>query len=467
MRASNPKQVLDFDPKTQRLVTANAQTLVQGYAIPVAYQPEPNYTEGYLSYRLIPRGGCMVTRDSQSRIITFGMSFNQRLQKQVCVLRFPEMPEGKIVKAVRTGDDEIWRGKWGISEQTTTLSIDGKVIGSYRTASVWHLPLLPAGFIGCALIDSDSSWRCAAGFMRQHIVLDTVPPGVDRTKYDAPLSIMLGLKKYTEADLTNFHGYAVNEGALARVAQEPKRVEDDVFKVLAAILDGHNVKPTFNMGYSLAQNPERLAPLAEKMAARLVALDKEDVRRPNRQEQMRALATALASLPPPAFQSVAEQAFDVVQKDKGWDRFPALYVRAAAAGPQTLSLYESDLLYGNMPRFLHGLPALAICRIGRASDAAIATMKSQVANANLDEDYRSALFVALMKLGQEEFLRDSLSSMRPSLRPWAEAVLAHKGENAVGPNNCMGKRWGNTHYEGPMLQPSLQWQRGGWAARAP
>ncbi len=178
------------------------------------------------------------------------------------------------------------------------------------------------------------------------------------------------------------------------------------------------------------------------------------------------MATALASLPPPAFQRVADQAFDVVQKDKGWDRFPALYVRAAAAGPKTLSLYESDLLYGNMPRFLHGLPALAICRIGRASDAAIAEMKIQVANANTDEDYRSALFVALMKLGQEFFLRGTLPNMRPSLRAWAEAVLAHKGETDVGPNNCMGKRWGSTNYEGPMLQPSLHWQRGGWVAQA-
>ncbi len=153
LRASNPKQVLEFDPKTQRLVTANAQTLIQAYAIPVAYQPEPNYTEGYLSYRLIPRGECMVVRDSQGRIITFGIFFNSSLQKQVCVLRFPEMPEGKIVKAVRTGDDEIWRRKWGISEQTTTLSIDGKVIGSYRSAFVWRLPLLPVGFVGCALIE--------------------------------------------------------------------------------------------------------------------------------------------------------------------------------------------------------------------------------------------------------------------------------------------------------------------------
>ena len=321
LRASNPKQVLDFDPKTQALVTANAQALIQSYAIPAVYQPNPNYTEGYLSYRLIPRGECMVARDSQGRIITFGIFLNHRLQKQVCVLRFPEMPEGKIVKAVRSGDDEIWRRKWGISEQTTTLSIDDKVIGTYRSAFVWRLPLLPVGFVGCALIDSSSSWQCGADFMRHYQVLDTVPAGVDRAKYGLPLSVMLGLKKYTEADLANFHGYAVNDGALARVAQEPKRVENDVFKVLAAILDGHNVKPTFNMGYSLAQNPERLAPLAEKMAARLVALDQEDVRRPNRREQMRALATALASLPPPAFQRVADQAFDVVQRTRGGTAF--------------------------------------------------------------------------------------------------------------------------------------------------
>jgi hypothetical protein len=100
--------------------------------------------------------------------------------------------------------------------------------------------------------------------MRSRVVLDTVPADVDRKSYDSPISIMLGLKKYTASDLADFRGYELNDQALARVAAEPGRVEDSVFELLAAIVNGENPRPTFNTGYSLAQNPARLAPFADK-----------------------------------------------------------------------------------------------------------------------------------------------------------------------------------------------------------
>ncbi len=199
MKASNPGMILDFDPRSHSLVTADAQTLVQRYAVPVVYETNPNFPEGYLSYRLIRRDQCGIRKDSQHRIQTFGMHRNGRFQQGTCGLRIPEAPSEKIVRAVRHGDDEVWKRKWGIAEQVTEISVDGAVIGSYRSASVWRLPVLPLGYIGCALISSTPAWKCGAEFKREHVVIDTVPAGIDRQSYDSAVSIMLGLKLYSES----------------------------------------------------------------------------------------------------------------------------------------------------------------------------------------------------------------------------------------------------------------------------
>lgn len=465
LRTSNPGKVLDFDANSYALVTAEANSLTQYYAIPVAYEANKNFQpEGHLSFRLIRRDQCKIPKDSQARIQTFGMHLNNRFQQGVCVLRFPEAPQGKIVTAVRSGDNEVWRHKWPISGQATTITLDGKVLGVYRSASVWRLPPFPVGFIGCALISSTPAWKCGADFSRTHIVLDTVPAGVDRSLYDTPLSVMLGLKKYTEADLANFRGYAINDAALKRVAAEPKRIEDDVFKALEALLDGQLPKPPFNMGYSLAQNPERLVPYADRMATRFVALS--GFRGGIERDYARSLAAALASLPRPAFLSVADRVLDVMRGDKAWDRFPALYVRTGDAGAKALDLYKADFMTDKLAPFLRGLPAMAICRIGQADDETIAEMKRRFTDPATDEDTKSALLVALIKLGQQSYLRENLPSQPERLRTWSIAVLDNKGTTEVGPNNCMAERWNNTDYQGPMLAPALRWQRGGWTAEA-
>jgi hypothetical protein len=470
LRASNPGKVLDFDARAHSLVTTDANRLTQYYAIPVAYEANANFQpEGHLSYRLIRRDQCNIRKDSQHRIQTFGMHLGHSFQQGVCVLRFPEAPTAKAVTAVRSGDDEIWRRKWGISEQVTELRLDGAVIGRYRSASVWRLPALPMGVVGCALISSTPAWKCGADFLRTHTVIEAVPFGVDRVHYDTPLSVMLALKKYTEADLANFRGYALNGPALARIAGESDRVEDDVFKVLADILDGRDPKPPFNLGFSLSRNPERLAPFAERMAGRFVELNGLDPRNvPNHQEITRALATALVSLPQPAFARVAERVFTVIDRDQAWDKYPALYVRAGDAGPKTLARYKQDFMSGKLKRFLLMLPVLAICRVGQADDDTIAEMKARFIAPGAsysDDEYKTALFVTLLKLGQESFLRDNMQSLSNRTRGWADAVLDRKGETEKGPNNCMAERWNNTDYHGPIMEPGLQWMRGAWNAR--
>jgi hypothetical protein len=141
LRASNPGQVLQFNPDSQSLVTKDASTFVTQHAIPVAYEPSAGYKpEGYLSYRLIRSDQCKIRKDSQARILTYGMFFNNVLQQAVCVLRFPEATEHATIVATKRGEEEIWNRKWSINEYSTDLVVDGEVIASYRSASVWRLP---------------------------------------------------------------------------------------------------------------------------------------------------------------------------------------------------------------------------------------------------------------------------------------------------------------------------------------
>src|ERR1019366_9108742 len=141
------------------LVTPDAQTLVDQYAIPVAYQPNKNFNpEGHLAFRLIRSDQCKgLTRD-------------------------------------------------------------------------WGLPLFPNAAIGCGLISGGTpAWNSFTNLIRSHIAIDTVPDGVDHEKYELPESVMLGIPKYTAADLADFRGFRQNDEALPRIAEEPKRVEDDSF----------------------------------------------------------------------------------------------------------------------------------------------------------------------------------------------------------------------------------------------
>ena len=167
-----------------------------------------------------------------------------------------------------------------------------------------------------------------------------------------------------------------------------------------------------------------------------------------------------------AFLSVSDQIFSIIQQDRSWERYRALYVRTGEAGFKTFGIYKKDFMSENLKQFTP--PLLAICRIGQADDETIAEMKRRLvfgSRSHSDDDYNSALFVTLMKLGQEPFLRENIGTISKRMREWADAVLERKGATKIGPNNCMAMRWNSTNYHGPMMEPGLQRSRGAWSPR--
>ena len=473
LRKSNSGKVLDFNADTHSLVTPTAQWLVSSHAIVVAYEANTNFQpEQHRSFRLVRRDQCNLARDSLHRIQTTGVFFGNKLLDQVCVLSVPESPPQKVISVVQIGDEEVWKRKRGISVQTHQLMLDGKIVGNYKTASVWRLPIFPGLVIGCGLISSEPAWKCAADFMRSHTVLDTVPNGIDRERFDGPESVMLGLPKYTATDIANFRGYPQNEPALTWLAGEPQRVEDRMFALLQELAGGGDPKVPMGIKFSVVQNPTRLAPLAEAMANRFIELSNIRPTDGDAQEyhyRYEGLAAALTALPDEAFAKVAAPLNAYFVEGMASNQFPELYARIQrVSGRQTLDFYEADFMTAQGYRQL--FPLLAICRIGRASPAIVAEMKArmlrEIDDPSFDDDQKTALIVALLKLGEDVFVRDNKSRLAANARAdfgsWLDAVLSGKGATKVGPNNCMTKDWNGRR----ATKPSLYWTNGVWILRS-
>jgi hypothetical protein len=83
IRASNPGQVLFFDRARHSWVMKNPEEVVNYHELPVAYEPDPQWPEGYRSSRLVRRDQCPMRRDTESRIYTSVIHFENKIQTQV------------------------------------------------------------------------------------------------------------------------------------------------------------------------------------------------------------------------------------------------------------------------------------------------------------------------------------------------------------------------------------------------
>jgi hypothetical protein len=459
--ATNPTRVFAFDPQAHALVSSQAQDLVRNFAIPVAYQGSPHIKpEAHLAFRLIRRDQCDIPKDSQSRVQTFGVHVDGKFQKQLCMLQLPERPLQSRVIVEHGKEQAVGRPFWQIKEATVRVVVDGSVQGAFRTANVQKLPRFPWIGIGCALNSGAARWDCFADFWRHRETIDATPAAGDRTLAKSPEALMLGLRKYTAAELADYRGYPAHAAALTRAAQEPQRVSDAMFAALESLLEGWNTELPHNLGYALAREPARLAPFAERMAQRFIVLQAE--KPPRRDEVLSVLATALAALPAEDFARVAGSMFAAVRAGSA-ERHPLLFLRAADYGPQAQPFYTEQ--FTSSRSHTRMLATLALCRIGAADAVTIAEMKARITAPEIEKDARhfTALVVALARFGETEFLR-GVSMPKHRLQDWLDKVLAGESNSSAGPNNCMSHE-GLSGHLGAAMQPVLVRGRGGWVRR--
>ncbi|WP_441228140.1 hypothetical protein AB7813_12800 [Tardiphaga sp. 20_F10_N6_6] len=466
-RSENSGKVMEFDPAAHSLVTSTAQTFISDHRIPVAYAVD-QYAEpeGFRSFRLVRSDQCRLEKDGLVRIQTSGVFEPSSSKIFACTLSIPEKPPYALVSVAKTDDKNIRDRNGAIHEQLSEVTFNGQILGRFKTGSIWRLPLLPKLVIGCSLNSAAPAWQCGARFDRSPVELQAVPESIDRDRFDTPESVMLGIPKLVVAEFTDFRGYPENDAVMEYLKGEPHRVRERMFDLIKELAEGGYPRVPMQIGYTVATNPERLVPLAEAMANRFVELTNYRPANGDGQDflfRYEGLARALAALPNDAFVKVAPSLvayfpqFDVSKFDKLWKR-------AKEFAPElTQEFYEADFMNAKGDRRL--FPALALCRIGRASPVVVDTMKQEVIERSeekeFDDESKSALIVALIKLGQTDLINANrallIKNAEADFSGWLDALLAGKGDTAVGPNNCFSKRW-----RAAPLYSSLSLREGHW-----
>ena len=233
---------------------------------------------------------------------------------------------------------------WNIGVETTEIARAGEQIGVFRAGYVQRLPKFPFLTIGCRAAAGRSPRSCEANFILQRQALPSAPETVDHARFDDPVSIMLGLRKYSEAEFGDFQGYPLAKTEPERPAKAAAPADDAAFVALQAIVDGQSPALAYTMGYVIANDPKRLAQLAPGMAKRFLELSPLDTPdAPQRRQQAALLADGLAALAATDFAGVADKLAGVVRRQGAWQDFPVLYVRLADGGPEMYSFYRDRL----------------------------------------------------------------------------------------------------------------------------
>jgi hypothetical protein len=467
LRAKNPGMIVAFDPGKYSLATDQADIFAASHSVPVVYARDLSYfPDGYVSYRLIAKSNMKdLSKEKVTDAQILSVYWNGVKQSNVVEIRIPETPPHGVI-SVSVNDDagEGWKD-WNIGSRTTSLVVEGRVIGAFKSAYVRRLPIAPFFTIGCRFSAEPPKRSCQAEFRTEELPIESRPDSVDRTLYDEPVSIMLGIKALSKKDMTEFRGFSADAGIGALLRSAPD--EEAAFEALREIIDGRSPTLSWAMSFLIADDPSRLAPLAAGMVKRFLELSqnvKIDV--PDRSGQARLLASGIVALRLTEFAAVQDQLTDLARKASTRDEYPLLYLRLADAGSKVFSIYRDQFLAQNATQPERLLAALAICRIGQADNELIAGIKSEWNESNTgeatDQNYKTALFVALLKLGQENMLKNTMRTNSRVLQSWYDAVLGGRGKTNAGPNNCMPMEWPGSSYVPAVLAPSLRWSREQW-----
>jgi hypothetical protein len=317
---------------------------------------------------------------------------------------------------------------------------------------------VPLFTIGCNF-SAGGKRACHAEFVTEQLPIESRPDSVDRTRYDDPVSVTLGISALPKEQMTDFHAF---EGDASRAAPG----EDEAFEALRDVIYGRSPALSWTTAFLIAGNSSRLAPLADGIVKRFIDLSRNDASLPTRQ-QAALLATSIAALDSPDFAAVQGQLIDLARNSDLRHSYPLLYLRLANAGAALYSIYRDQFLAKNATQAEKQLAALAVCRIGQADSELISAIKSEWTDQSgevKDDNYRAALFVALVSLGQEGDLRNSMRSNSRVLRGWYDAVQAGRGRTKVGPNNCMPMEWPGDAYVPLFMAPRLRWTGEQWRA---
>ena len=216
LTAENSAQVIDFDPSRHALVAKGGEGLVIYNKIPVVYEENGNFPEGYFSHRLVSAQRCKEINGVKRETFdfdNFGVHwsrgkelFNSKFLEQ-CQLRTHERPAKDIVR-ISAQENKISINGVELFETSHTVIAQNKTIAVVKDATAMRLPVFPFIIAMCGPVSS--SWKCEVGFYRSNYLLKTNPHDAVE-KYGAnPIADLLKLEKYKESDFSDFRDYPEN-----------------------------------------------------------------------------------------------------------------------------------------------------------------------------------------------------------------------------------------------------------------
>jgi hypothetical protein len=497
---------LRFDPSEQSLVMKNARSFVADYDVPVAYEIDANVKpEGYLSYRLLPADQCAFVRASRA------MPGMTRLLPRrpkggddgaSCLLATPERPPHTVVTITKRGTDEIGARKPGIVATGVDVALAGEPIATHATgAYAWRLPGFPTLYVGCLLIDNPAAWQCTAEFARTLTKVGRVGELNDDTLAFALGAEMLGVGKVpTAGNHVAPRPVTDLDALLAKLPKLPQQqptegsqsdrdalnafagflASDDYSTVKSGswtmlVVDGAD-QPPRELTAAVARNPGWPGPVRDQMIAKLQAMREHGVS--DVSQWVRLVVNALASMPKEDMVAMSDASLDsllqYLRDTEAW-RYGGLYERTADVGERALRFYSDDVVrYAQVwPEGKN--PALAICQIGEADDAARQALRaaylkflpgdSKRTSFNVVQ-YGSALFLALLASGDDQFLRDNPVGGADQMgREWYGLLLDGKGRVDGKPNNCQVVDRSRGRPQG-LTSSGLVWSDGHWVETA-
>ena len=220
LRRSNPGRILDFNADAYSLVMDKADKFGASHEISAVFTRDSSYKpEEYVSFRLWPTDRLnQFLKESHVPFQVLAVYWDGVVQPGVKELRVAERPPRRIVEVtVRDDPGNGWKD-WNLGEEATSISVEGKAIGVFKSGYVFRLPKFPFLTIGCRYSVSPRLPECDANFITERVPMESVPEGVDRGRYDDPVSIMLGIRKITDDEILSFRGFAAGADAAGPLA---------------------------------------------------------------------------------------------------------------------------------------------------------------------------------------------------------------------------------------------------------
>lgn len=456
LQNSNPGVVLAFDPDQHSVLTNNAEAFAVSHVIPIVYAPDPARPGGYLSYLVSARAaeGSFAKIGKRASVASTESSESA----------FATIPAGLLIESsISDHRGDIWKD-WGIGERTTEVAAKGTRLGVFRSAYVDRLSPLPFVTIGCTYAGS-ASRQCGAGFVTERLSVESRPKSVDRGLYDDGLSVMLKIAKRSEKDALRTQDLKMAAGTGA--PSEREAAEIAAFAELEGLLKGGDNELSSLVARTVASNPSRLEPFAPLLVSRFLELYRtKPPNAPGRQRNLSNLATMISALSPVAFSSVEDRLAPLLGE---LSAYPLLYLRMADLGAAAYPHYRDRIMANDAAETELILSVLAVCRLGFADAELISSLTSKI-NAS-GEAYEkaglvSAIFLTMLKLGQEKIVEEFNPSEPAWLQTWRSQVLSGKGQTDVGPNNCMPADWPLDVEVPPVMAAGLVWSRGSWRPRS-